>query len=63
MGTPDCNRHADAVRTIELLLASAQAVGDVREYLVSYRGARFDTAADRGAVNAFTAGTSRPSGT
>ena len=33
MVTPDCNQHADAVRTIELLLASPQAIGDVREYL------------------------------
>lgn len=42
MMTPDCSRHADALSRIKKLLATERAVPDLRLYITTYPGRRFD---------------------
>lgn len=54
MMTPNCSRHADALRRIKKLLATERAVSDLRLYATTYPGRRFDKEIDHQAADGFT---------
>jgi len=54
MTAPTCSRYDDALGRIKKLLATEQPVGNLRRYLNSFGGARFDKLIDSLAVDEFT---------
>lgn len=52
--TPDCSRHADALTRIKKLLATERAVPDLRLYITTYPGRRFEKEIDHQAADDFT---------
>lgn len=54
MMTPDCSRHADALNCIKKLLATERAVPDLRLYITTYPGRRFDREIDHQVADDFT---------
>jgi hypothetical protein len=54
MTAPACSRYDDALRRINELLATEQPADNLRRYLSSFGGARFDRLIDRQAVDEFT---------
>lgn len=54
MTAPACSRYDDALWRINELLATEQAADNLRRYLNSFGGARFDRLIDRQVVDEFT---------
>jgi hypothetical protein len=54
MAAPGCLAYAVTVNKVRNLIGSERATPDLRRYLASYRGAKFDQLIDRNAQNEFT---------
>jgi Family of unknown function (DUF6308) len=54
MAAPACSRYSDALSRMKTLLATEKAAGNLRRYLSSYGGARFDRITDRLVLDEFT---------